>query len=46
VNAPLELAEHPDPVFGRDHVWAVATDDLGVNYVVRYRIGAPVPDAR
>jgi hypothetical protein len=38
VRAPTELSTSPTPVFGADHVWAVARDELGVQYVVQYRI--------
>jgi len=38
VVPPDEFAPSPDPVFVRDHVWAVTVDDLGVQRVVRYRI--------
>lgn len=38
VRAPTGLRTHPQPVFGTDHVWAVTTDELDVQYVTRYRI--------
>ena len=38
VDAPEDMAQHPPPVFGTDHVWAVARDELRVERVVRYRI--------
>ncbi len=38
VAPPDGFRSHPDPVFDGDHVWAVATDELGVERVVRYRI--------
>ena len=38
VVPPDDFAPSPDPVFVRDHVWAVTVDDLGVQRVVRYRI--------
>ena len=38
VLAPDEFSTQPAPVFDGDHVWAVATDELGVERVVRYRI--------
>lgn len=38
VLAPDEFSTHPAPVFDGDHVWAVTTDELGVERVVRYRI--------
>ena len=38
VVAPDEFTSFPVPVFGRDHVWAVAVDEQGVQRVVRYRI--------
>jgi hypothetical protein len=39
VRAPKGFSLNPQPVFGRDRVWAVFRDSLEVNYVVRYRIG-------
>ncbi len=38
VDAPADLARHPPAVFGADHVWAVARDELRIERVVRYRI--------
>ena len=38
VDAPVDMARHPPPVFGADHVWAVTRDDLRIERVVRYRI--------
>ncbi len=38
VVAPDEFTSFPVPVFGSDHVWAVAVDEQGVQRVVRYRI--------
>lgn len=38
VVPPDGFAAFPDPVFDGDHVWAVTTDELGVQRVVRYRI--------
>ena len=38
VDAPEEFRPWPPPVFDGDHVWAMATDELGVQRVVRYRI--------
>lgn len=38
VMPPDGFAPSPDPVFVRDHVWAVTRDELGVERVVRYRI--------
>ena len=39
VNPPEGFSStRPAPVFGGDHVWAVTSDDLGVQRVVRYRI--------
>lgn len=38
VKAPEGFQTTPPPVFGPDHVWAVVEDDLGVQYVVRFRI--------
>jgi hypothetical protein len=40
VSAPEDLQAYPRPVFGPDHVWATVRDDLGVQYLVRYRIAA------
>ena len=38
VAPPDGFVPSPDPVFVRDHVWAVTRDELGVERVVRYRI--------
>lgn len=38
VVPPDEFSASPEPVFDRDHVWAVTRDELGVERVVRYRI--------
>lgn len=38
VRTPEGYQTNPQPVIRGDHVWAVAEDELGVDYVVRYRI--------
>jgi hypothetical protein len=38
VHAPEGFAVHPEPVFGSDHVWAITTDELDVEYLTRFRI--------
>lgn len=38
VHAPQGLRTSPEPVFRGDHVWAVVTDALDVEYVTRFRI--------
>jgi hypothetical protein len=38
VRAPLDVSSYPRPVFGPRNVWAVTTDELGVEYVTRFRI--------
>jgi len=38
VSAPDGFRTTPPPVFGPQHVWAVVEDELGVQYVVRFRI--------
>ena len=38
VYGPDNLQTHPEPILGRDHVWAVTTDELDVEYVTRFRI--------
>lgn len=38
VVAPDEFSGSVQPVFGRDHVWCVTVDELGVQRVVRYGI--------
>lgn len=38
VAAPDEFDGYVEPVFGRDHVWWVTRDELGVQRVVRYAI--------
>lgn len=43
VHAPGALSTSPTPVFGTDHVWAVTTDELDVEYLTRFRI-APAAD--
>jgi hypothetical protein len=44
VRGPDDFQRYPTPVFGRDHVWAVVTDELGVEYLTRFRIDAGGPD--
>ena len=38
VAPPDEFSYFPTPTFDGDHVWAVTSDELGVQRVVRYRI--------
>ena len=38
VATPEAFSPSPDPIFDREHVWAVTRDGLGVERVVRYRI--------
>ncbi len=38
VRAPDRFRTHPEPVFGRDNVWAITTDDLDVQYLTRFSI--------
>jgi hypothetical protein len=38
VRAPDSLQLQPHPVFSHDRVWAVVRDQVGVSFVVRYRI--------
>ena len=38
VAAPDDYSGFVEPVFDRDHVWWVTTDELGVQRVVRYAI--------
>ncbi|HEX7049266.1 MAG TPA: hypothetical protein VF188_03555 [Longimicrobiales bacterium] len=38
VRAPDEFSPYPTPYFRGEHVWAVVRDELGVQYVVRFRI--------
>ena len=38
VSAPLGFSPYPVPVFDGDSVWAVTTDELGVQRVVRFRV--------
>jgi hypothetical protein len=40
-DAPADMQLSPHPVFGRDHVWAVVTDQNGVDFVARFRIVRP-----
>lgn len=40
VTAPEGFSTGPRPIFRGEHVWATSQDDLGVPYVVRYRIEA------
>ena len=42
VSSPLHVAQGLSPVVRGDRFWAVVSDSLGVNYVVRARI-TPVP---
>lgn len=41
VRAPDGFDRNPQPVIRGDQVWAVATDELDVQYVVRYRLEVP-----
>jgi hypothetical protein len=43
VVPPEGFRTDPQPVFDGDHVWAVSSDDLGVQRVVRYRVTLPDP---
>jgi hypothetical protein len=36
IEAPAEMRLTPHPVFGRDHVWAVVTDENGVQFMSRF----------
>ena len=38
VRAPDGFRPHPEPVFGAQHVWAITTDELDVQYLTRFRI--------
>jgi hypothetical protein len=38
VEAPPEFSSWPEPIFGREYVWAVTRDDFDVQRVVRFRI--------
>ncbi len=38
VHAPAGLRTYPEPVFGAEHVWAITTDALDVEYLTRFRI--------
>ncbi|MGK7313278.1 MAG: hypothetical protein ACN0LA_13670 [Candidatus Longimicrobiales bacterium M2_2A_002] len=38
VRAPAGFRAHPEPVLGSDHVWAITTDELDVQYLTRFRI--------
>jgi hypothetical protein len=38
VEAPVGFATYPNPVFRGEHVWSTERDELGVQYLVRYRI--------
>jgi hypothetical protein len=39
VRTPRGFAVYPQPVFEKDHVWAVVRDELDVSYVVKFTIG-------
>lgn len=45
VRAPDGFRTFPVPVFRGDRVWAVVADELGVQYVIRFRVDVPAPDA-
>lgn len=38
VHAPHGFSLYPRPIFRGHHVWAVVRDELGVSYLVRFRI--------
>ncbi|MEJ2215776.1 MAG: hypothetical protein P8099_04085 [Gemmatimonadota bacterium] len=42
VNAPDGFRRYPNPIFRDDHVWAITRDSLDVEYVVRFRLSAPL----
>lgn len=44
VVPPEDFGNQPLPIFDGDHVWAVTTDELGVERVVRYRIVVGDPE--
>jgi len=39
VTTPFGFSRYPTPVFDGDRVWAVTRDELGVQRVVRFRVG-------
>jgi hypothetical protein len=46
VHAPRGFQTHPEPVFGPEHVWAITTGELDVEYLTRLRIvRGPLDDA-
>jgi len=46
VRAPNSLSTYPRPIFGPEHVWAITTDELDVQYLTRFRIVVgPIDDA-
>lgn len=44
IRAPHRFRIYPQPVFDRDRVWAVTTDELDVEYLTRFRL-APATEA-
>jgi len=44
VEAPEGFSTFPRPIFRGEHVWSTERDEMGVQYVVRYRIGTGGPD--
>lgn len=44
VHGPDGVRRYPAPVIDRDHVWAITTDDLNVQYLTRFRISGPATD--
>lgn len=45
VRGPSSIETHPEPVIGSDHVWAITTDELDVEYLTRFLITRPDGDA-
>lgn len=45
VRAPDGFRQYPSPVYGPDHVWAITTDDLDVQYLTRFRIQRRTTDS-
>lgn len=38
VRAPARFQTNPHPIFDGDDVWAITTDEMGVEYVTRFRL--------
>ncbi|HUG40272.1 MAG TPA: hypothetical protein VMM12_07300, partial [Longimicrobiales bacterium] len=46
IRPPARFQASPQPVFDRERVWAVVTDEMDVEYLTRFRLGDEVGSGR